>query len=388
MMTIFANMMINSDARFEHLKDSFESFKDASDDWLINIRGKKRDEAHAWLKERLGSRATFFDLTDESRGWEVNSADMIRAARHTYILFWLEDHMYVAPQGYLEEVVREMGEHDADYLQHSWWMNGAYREYFKGFNRTEGKTIDTVTIGHKEWNTWRSEDKHVQLVSLLGIFKKDFLMRLFQHDRYMLTDSIRQWMFRGMALLQKVGIPLNQKTWFKRINRALRFKLRRQPKATPHDFEKEPDRYDVLPIRTSVSKIELFACMDDDDDPAHRSSLMTRGDYPVHKRLVTWGGESSPKHKRNVFMLKKGQSLRAADAYFSAKSVRHVLMREYLRVLGGKVTVTVKDARLELSGGEGAAYFTNIPHEINALEDSEIEIYKPDIGLAPYNLLA
>lgn len=388
MITVFANMMINSEERFEHLKDSFESFKNESDDWLINIRGKKREEVNAWLKERLGDRATFFNLTDESRGWEVNSMDMIRHAKHTYVLFWLEDHMYVAPPKHLEEVVREMAAHEADYLQHSWWMNGAYRKYFDQFYRTEGVFVDTVTIGNKEWSMWREQGKQVQLVSLLGIFKKDFLFRIFRHDRYMLPETIRQWMFRTMAFLQRMGIPLNQKKWFKRINTVLRFKLRRQPKSTPHDFEKEPDRYDMLPIRTSVSKRELFACMDDDDDPAHRSSLMTRGLYPVHRRLISWDGNISVHCSRTVFKMQRGQSCRGADAYFSAKGVRHVLLREYVRVLRGRVSVMVKNERLELAEGDGAAYFTNIPHEINALEDAELEICSPDVGLAPYNLLA
>src|SRR3989344_5202553 len=386
MLTVFANMLINSEERFEHLKDSFESFDTVSDDWLINIGGKERDRVIVFLKERLGDKATFFELLDDDRGWAVNSLDMVRHAKHPYVLFWLEDHMNIAPQSYLREVVEEMEKHDADYLQHSWWMNGAYKRYFDPFDMQRGTSIDTVTIGYEEWKKWRDAGEVVQLISLLGIFEKNFLIKLLQYDRYMLPLSVRPLLFRGMTLLQRLGVPLNQKVWFHHINRLLRFKIRRQPKETPHDFEKEPSRYDVLPIRTSVAHREIFACMDDDDDPSHRSSLMTRGLYPIRDRLISWDGALPQKHARRITSLENGAAICEAYCYFSAKGVRHVLSREYIRVIRGRVRISVKDETIELAEGEGAAFFTNIPHEIVALEDAEIERFTPDVGLAPHYL--
>ncbi len=388
-MTVFANMMINSDERFEHLKDSFESFKDTSDDWLINIRGKKRLEVIAWLKERLGEKANFFELLDESRGWTVNALEMVRQAKNPYVMIWIEDHMYVAPPQYLQNVLMEMAQHKADYLQYSWWMNGLYKQYFDDIERTRGNSIDTVTIGNDVWKKWQAEGKNVQLISLLGIFEKNFLIKMLRYDRYMLPMSVRQSVFRVMSILNKAGIRFNQKTAYHRINRLMRFKMRRQPIETPHDFEKEPNRYDILPMRTSVSHRELFACMDDDDDPAHRSSLMTRGMYPVRNILVPWDSREAPqRHVQVKETQQKGSSAKEAYTFFSSKDVRHVLCREYVRVIRGKVRITVKDRSIDLVPGKGAAFFCNIPHLIEALDDSEIERYKPDLGLALHNLLA
>src|SRR4051812_38952078 len=124
MLTVFANMLINSDERFEHLKDSFESFKDTSDDWLINIRGVKRKEVIAFLRERLGARATFFELLDDSRGWTTNAFAIAKHAKYPYVLLWNEDHMNIAPQEYIRRVVEEMKEKNAELLIYSWWNRG------------------------------------------------------------------------------------------------------------------------------------------------------------------------------------------------------------------------------------------------------------------------
>ena len=86
--------------------------------------------------------------------------------------------------------------------------------------------------------------------------------------------------------------------------------------------------------------------------------------------------------------MKKGESSTEAYTFFSSKGVRHVLSREYVRVLRGKIRISVKDEVLELSQEDGAVFFTNIPHEILALEDSEIERFKPSLGLAPFKILA
>ena len=68
-LTIFANMMINNTKRFQHLKDSFYSFHNISDNWLINIRGKLRNDVIDFLKNNLGDKMILFELLDEKRGF-------------------------------------------------------------------------------------------------------------------------------------------------------------------------------------------------------------------------------------------------------------------------------------------------------------------------------
>ncbi|NQU32110.1 MAG: hypothetical protein HQ521_02650 [Bacteroidetes bacterium] len=56
-------------------------------------------------------------------------------------------------------------------------------------------------------------------------------------------------------------------------------KLRRWPKETPFDFEKNDKDLHWLPIKMAISKDELFACIDDDNGiPGY--SLQSRGLYP------------------------------------------------------------------------------------------------------------
>lgn len=54
--------------------------------------------------------------------------------------------------------------------------------------------------------------------------------------------------------------------------------LKRWPKNTPFDFEKNSKDISILPFRTSIPRMELFANIDDDhDNPGY--SLISRGLY-------------------------------------------------------------------------------------------------------------
>lgn len=388
MLTIFANMLINSEERFEHLKDSFASFDTVSDDWLINVRGKERDRVIAFLKERLGDKATFFELLDDDRGWSRNSLDMLKHAKHPYVFIWIEDHMNIASQGYMRSVAEEMAEHDADYLQYSWWQNGKYREKFKKFTHHEGHAIDSVLLEGDAWENHTQSDKQTPLVSLLGIFHREFLTNILKRDLYMFPLPFTRFVFKCMTALQRLGLRFNQKEWFLRINRLSGYRFRKfSTKAAPHDVEKPYYRFEILPFRTAILHQEMFACMDDDDDPSDPYSLMTRGMYPIRNRLISWDpGVPLWKHVSGTTQLAADAAIREAYCYYSAKGVRHVLSREYVKVLKGRIRISVKNETIELVEGEGAAFFTNIPHEILGLEDSEIERFTPDLGLAPHHL--
>ena len=389
MLTIFANMLINSEERFEHLKDSFESFNTASDDWLINVRGKERDRVITFLKERLGDKATFFRLLDDDRGWSKNSLDMIAKAKHDYIFIWIEDHMNVASQEFMRAVVEEMAEHKADYLQYSWWQNGKYQQKFKSFSLKKGKAIDSVLLEADMWKKHTKTNKLTPLTSLLGIYRKDFLTKILKSDLHMFPLPLTRFVFKVMAFLQRIGLIFDQKNLFLRINRLSGYRFRKfSTKAAPHDVEKPYYRCEILPFRTAIVHQELFACMDDDDTPEDPYSLMTRGVYPIRDCLIRWDKSVPANHMRTLKSLEKGAAIREAYCYYSAKGVRHVLSREYIRVVRGKVGLAVKNKQLELSKAQSAAFFTNIPHEIVALEDSEIERFTPDIGLAPHYLVA
>ncbi len=391
MLTIFANMLINSPERLEHLKDSFESFSGTSDDWLINIRGKQREAAIAFLKERLGDKATFFELLDDSRGWSRNALDMLARAKHPYVLIWVEDHINIAGEAYLRDVVREMDEQKVESLCYSWhnigWEKGKLSEQKALLPFRKGRAIDAVLITKGDWERVQIPGRTPYLVSLISIFKKDFFKRLLLKDRRKLPFYLTPLIYRALALLRRFGFPLEQRRTFRRINRVCGYVFPRFPKETPFDVEKGPDRFDILPMRIAFPSRELFACIDDDmDSPDHSYSLVSRGRYPVRDRLIAWNPrEALPRHAPSPASLAEGDSVKERYCFYdSVKHIRATVAREHIAVISGRVRVLVGGEALELAAGEGASYFTNVSHEVRALETSEIIRYIQQTGLAPH----
>lgn len=393
MFTVFANMRINSDERLQHLKESFESFESESDDWLINIRGSKRAEVIAYLKDRLGRRATFFELLDDSRGWIPNALEMLPKAKYNYVLVWLEDHINIAPQGLLKKVVEDMEQHKVDQLVYTWWNvgwkpeNSAKQKELLNFKKE--KTIEWSDIDKDTWRKVHGLDEvpyAVYLVSLASIFRKDFFKSLLIGDQRKLPRFLTPFAHGLLSVVRKFGLKFEQRKWFDMIDKALFYKLRLFPKETPFDLEKRPHRYDMLPLRTALSLQELFVCIDDDSVPEpHGYSLISRGLYPLVNRLISWDGQTSiGEIEKNQMDLENGKIIKERYVYYGVKRTRSIPVREYIKVLKGRVRISVGEESLIVTSGNGAGYFTNIPHEITALEDSEIDKYVPKIGLAPY----
>lgn len=282
MLTIFANMRINEPERLQHMKDSFMSFKDISDNWLINIRGALRDEAVAFLKENLGDKLTLFELLDDSRGWIENSLEMLFDAKYDYVLFWLEDHVNVAPVIVYSDIVKEMREQHVDYLLYSWWMSGRARAPFDNLaDELEMKKlahIDVLDLTEDGWRKMIANGYKYYILSLLGIYKKSFLVGIMENDRNKLPLFLTKFLFKIMGFMNKIGIRFNTKNGFLLIDKLFFHKLRRYDKECPFDLEKAPTRTDILPFRMALSRQELFACIDDDlDIPGY--SLIKRGAY-------------------------------------------------------------------------------------------------------------
>jgi hypothetical protein len=108
MITILGNIRINSLSRLEHFKNSFFSFKELSDDWVINIRGTFRDEAISFLRSELNNKLNLFTLLNDNRGWITNALEMLNVAKYQYILVWNEDHMNISTTDHIISVIKEM----------------------------------------------------------------------------------------------------------------------------------------------------------------------------------------------------------------------------------------------------------------------------------------
>jgi hypothetical protein len=391
MLTIFANMRVNSEERFEHLKDSFDSFSGASDDWLINIRGTKRTEVIAFLKERLGGRATFFELLDDSRGWATNALEMLPQARYPYILAWVEDHINVAGEDTLRRAVSEMDAQKVKCMPYSWhgvgWTQGKAEEQRAHLRLKKGSVIETAEVSEDSWTKVTSYKNYPYLISNVSIYDKDFYKKLLEADQRIWPFPLTTFLYRVLAVLRRLGLPLEQRKTFRVINRWLGFRLGRFSTETPFNLEKGPERVDLLPLRLAFPLQELFACIEDDmDSPDHSYSLVSRGMYPKRDVLLEWNpAEDMPRHSRERKTMPKGEIIKGRYAYYpDSKHARATVVREYIAVKNGSITVTLGGQSLKLHQGEGASFFTNLQHEIRADEPSEIVRYVPNPGLAPH----
>lgn len=377
MLTIFANIRISDRESLTHLKDSLFSFRSISDNWIINVRGSFRGEALVFLKQELGADGIFFELLDDSRGWAINSLEMIEKAKYEYILFWNEDHLNIAPQALFADIINDMKAAKADYLQYSWWFGGKIRGGFEQIKLENYKSIDAVYLTDEKWKEVRSLGYRYFIIALQGIYQKDFFKRLLEKDNNRVSffdaRSIVNFAKKTLAFL---GITSGREKWFNRINKYIfRKKLRRFSKEAPFDLEYEPDRTDILPIKIALPKQELFACIDDDNGE-QEYQLIKRGLYPVSGFITT---VSEPiKGEAEKLILNKDQHY--AHKYYEDTVRTQELLRESLRLEKGSVKILSGKEMRTLSSGEIIEVYPNIGYEISALETSELIRISPVVA--------
>jgi hypothetical protein len=283
MLTILANLKIDSPVKVQHLVASFLSFNKISDNWLINIRGSYRKETIKFLKSKLGNKMINFELLNDKKGWSKNSLEMLKTARNDYILIWNEDHLNVSPQSVYKKVVLEMEKKKADYLFLSWWRFGKYRKAFNAIPLKEEKYIDFLYLTRDKWKLVLKNEYPYYLISLVGIFRKKFLRKLLSDNSIKLPTKATYLVFALARLINRIGIKIERQKFYQMINELFFFRLRKYSDETPFEVEKGPERYDMLPIRLAVPKFELFACIDDDlGVPGYQ--LIKRGLYPPRTR--------------------------------------------------------------------------------------------------------
>lgn len=282
-LSIFANIRISSKERLQHLKDSFFSFQKISDNWVINVRGSYRKPAIKFLKRHLRNKLVLFELLDDKRGWMTNSLEMIKEVKNDYLLNWNEDHVNIAPQSEYKDIIKEMTQEKVDYMIYSWWHMGKYRQAFDHLSLKKLKKIDTLFLNINRWKKVLYFGHDYYLLSSVGIFRTSFFKKLLLMEKSKLSPFFSYPIFVIVRALNRMGIHLNEKKVFPKVNKIFGNNLSRYPKETPHELEKDPYRTDILPIKISLSKRELFACIDDNLGQ-EGYSLVSRGLYPPKKR--------------------------------------------------------------------------------------------------------
>ena len=92
--SVFANFFIDTNERFERLKDSFFSFNKANiNEWLINIRGDYKYDVQKFLNQNVKENLKIFFL-ESNEGWIEDSLEIIKN-NNTDIIFFLGRGSYL-----------------------------------------------------------------------------------------------------------------------------------------------------------------------------------------------------------------------------------------------------------------------------------------------------
>jgi len=280
MLTILGNLLINSENKLQHMKDSFASFEQTSDNWVINIRGKYREEAMAFLKSRLKNKLIAFELLNDNEGWSKHAQILMEKAKYNYVLLWNEDHINLAPQETFSDIIKEMADNQVDYMKYTWFQ--LQKKYFEVLPWRPLTYIEVVYVTPENWKKVSElKTPHISpyLLSTAGIYKKGLLLKLLKEDTNATSYFLRTCLVAFFNFLSLSGKNCNG--FYNHVNMYLfkgKLPMRKFGKEYPHNLEKEAHRTDYLPLVFAMPKQELFACIDD-DNTIPNCCLIKRGLY-------------------------------------------------------------------------------------------------------------
>ena len=251
--SVFGNFYIPDQERLEKLKISFESFYKVNiENWVINIRGAKKNEAHNYLKKKLNRVKVNFFFIETKKGWLHDSLQISTYLKSKFIFFWVEDHICVGGNEYFNKVIRSAYANNLDYIPYSWFFFGNNLKFFEDYNYSYDKNIlfgNYTKNDHKKRIDYVKNNKSICdifIISCCSIIKKKiFVQLLARKDKF-----FPKW-----------------------------------DKMLPFNFEKTQNDTHWLPYRVGILKRELFASIDDDLG-VKNYSLASRGFFKK-MRIIT-----------------------------------------------------------------------------------------------------
>lgn len=239
-LTVFSNFRINDKERLIRLKDSFYSFKDiCAEKWVINIRGKLKENTKSFLKNELKEKAiiTFYE---SGKGWFNDSRFLTKNINTDFVMIWIEDHKNMVNIDTYKGIFKQMQISNSDYMNYTWWFLGKVYKMYSNIQKEDFGDIETFDLTYKINKKLRLDNRKPYIISLPSFFSKKLFFKILKKN----DPKFRRW-----------------------------------PKETPFDFEKKHHDTHWLPLRMSIPKFELFACLDDDNS-VDGYSLQSRGLYP------------------------------------------------------------------------------------------------------------
>jgi hypothetical protein len=241
--SVIGNIRINDELRLGRLRLWIRFAKSLQpENWIFKIRGKCKESAEQLLKQELGDKLLIHkDARDES--WVDSTLLLLEKNKSEVVINVVEDHLMVGNREILENIVAEMIEHKIDTVHYSWYSEEKLTLLMEGIHCFETDFLQVYEIDHevnaqriKNYTKFKNYRQGPHLVSLAGIFESKF---------------------------------------YKKVLESYDVKLRKFGTDEPFDFEKTAADIDLLPLRCADPKIEIFACLDD-DNLFPNSSLQSR----------------------------------------------------------------------------------------------------------------
>lgn len=241
-LAVLANFRIDNEERLQRMKDSFKSFFEYNPiQWVINIRGKLKEEASHYLKSNLKENLELFYL-ESKKGWNFDTRKLIKYINGNLVMIWVEDHILVNTLTKFDDVLKEMYFRKIDCLHYSFLTDSTINFY---------NNLEKEYIG-KNLNSWR--------------FDKDLNIFCYRNN-----------------LSHKYSIPLMsimRLDFLEKVLSCPRPYLKRFPVSFPFDFEKRISDQVTPSYSIAFPNDELFASIDD-DHWNENYSLISRGLYPM-----------------------------------------------------------------------------------------------------------
>jgi hypothetical protein len=366
--TAICNIYINSEKKLELFKETFPSVYPVSDNWLLNIRGKNRNEAIDFISTSFSdaeANCIFYTNLDRNN-WARATSTMLQDSRYEYIYVFLEDHFLLKPLTHFQNVIEDMKECQIDYFQYSFFNIGLsvqssealypdYSEYFYYFK-----------VDQEKFKFLKQNNRHFYPYSLAGICSKKYFKNLLTIERRRLVrvPSLIQILMENIIFIY----PRNRNFWFA-INRyasrlGLRFVI--YPPETPFNLEKSLFDCDssLLPMTVGGLREELFANWDDDNKLSN-SSLIKRGLYPSSLRYQKHD-DVSPIGGKD-YTLYNGEC--SSHQYIpDVQRVKNIPLK-YILVKVGELKIYSERETYVLLKGQSIWLYANGHHTLKAVED-------------------
>ena len=245
--TVLGNIRIQTQERLQKFRWWLKHARNLEpSEWIFKVRGLLASEAKALLSIEVPEKLILFeDGIDDS--WFDSTLQMVNLSKGEFILNVVEDHFFVSNSFVFENIISEMKEHNVEAMHYGWFSSDKFTLLGEGVHFFELELIKYFDLDfssnkclvslYKRHKKARSPWPHY--ISAAGIYSKSLYRRVLTTK----DDALAAYYEDG-----------------------------------PFNFERSAAEFSLLPIRVGVAKIELFACIDD-DNLFPGTSLHSRGIY-------------------------------------------------------------------------------------------------------------